>query len=389
MSKLVRRLLALVISTFVGIVMFEVILWTIPRRLVPQEFRLLDRVYNARQAWQDMMKGDNYLGYKLKPNLDIMFPSEGRQINYKTVSYDFGDIGFRDVGTRPPFDVVVVGDSFSLCDDVPAENCWVKFLNDGTGVSFGTLGVNGYSTLAEQRVLERYGVKFKPKLFLLGVHPNDFKDNVNFDHWTRSGTDDLWVWLGNRHGRGQFGRSLANYSMLYRMVDGFRRSRGRPIHKYTDENLDFVFRFDRWWLRLLNDTENHPGFELMKKAMLQMREDAKGVGADFMVLLFPTKEQVYWDKARTFAKDPNMDPDRPVETVKAFCDSVGLRCCVMTDELRAEAAKGQQLYHRINQHWNDLGNKIGAREIERCLNEQGLLASIKTAKAASAGDTAR
>ncbi|HYD48465.1 MAG TPA: hypothetical protein VEB21_08965 [Terriglobales bacterium] len=377
MPKLARRLFALFVSTFVGIVLFELVLWSLPRSWLPHEFRLLDRVYDARGMWQEMMTGDDYLGYKLKPNVDLMFPSEGRQIRYKTIDYDFGNIGFRDIGTRPPFDAVVVGDSFSLCDDVAAEHCWIKHLNDRTGLSFGTLGVNGYSTLAEERVLERYGMKFKPRLVLLGIHPNDFKDNVNFHDWSKSGTDNLWVWLGARHGRNPFSRTLANYSMLYRMIDGFFRTRGRPIHAYKDDNFDFVFRFDQWWLRVLHDTEDHKGFKLMKESMLRMQQMARSQNAEFMALLFPTKEQIYWDKAKQFADNPNMNVDLPVETVQRFCQQNGIKCCVMNEQLRTLARQGKQLYHRINQHWNDEGNRIGSYEVERCLNEAGILPALK------------
>src|SRR5262249_9109716 len=295
MTRTVQRIVKMLLGVVIGLVMIEVTLRVFPRKLLPKEFGILDRVYTARSAWEDMMMGDPYLGYKLKPNIDILFPSEVQKIPYRTSSYGLGDIGFRDIGTHQPFTTVAVGDSFTLCDDVPAEACWGRHLSDDNGLSVATLGVNGYSTVDEARGLERDGTQLHPRLVMVGVFLNDFKDNVNFDEWSRSGTDNLWIWLGHKRGRGQFGRWLADHSMIYRMIDGASRARGREIHKYKDGNLDFVFRLDHWWLQLVKNTEDDPGWKLMQKALLDMRASANAMGADFVVLIFPSKEQIYWD----------------------------------------------------------------------------------------------
>jgi hypothetical protein len=372
-TRLLGRLLKMAIGLVVGIVLAEVALRFLPRSLLPKEFGILDRVYDARGAWTRMMQGDPYLGYALKPELDIQFPSEGRSVGIRTTTYGLGDIGFRDIGARAPFDAVAIGDSFTLCDDVPVEACWVKHVSDATGLSIATLGVNGYSTLAEARVLDRYGRKLHPKVVLLGVFPNDFKDNVNFQEWTGSGTDNFWTWLGERRGRGDFGRWLADHSIIYRMIDGAMRVRGRKIDKYKDEHLDFVFRVDRWWLDLIEDTENNPGWHLMQQGILDIERMSEEMGARLVVLLFPPKEEVYWDIARRFARGKEqLNVSHPLEVVRDFLREKGIAYCEFTEALRTEAQRGRQLYHRISHHWNDDGNAVGAQVIVRCLGEQGL-----------------
>jgi hypothetical protein len=369
-----QRIVKLLFGVVLGLLMGEAVLRFFPRSLMPKEFRILDRVYTARGAWEDMMLGDPYLGYKLKPNLDILFPSEDRKIPYRTTSYGLGDIGFRDIGTHPPFSAVAVGDSFTLCDDVPAEACWGRHLADTNGLSIATLGVNGYSTLAEARILERYAPPLKPRLVLVGVYLNDFKDNVNFDRWTRSGTDNFWVWLGHQRGRGKSGRWLADHSMIYRIVDGASRARGRQIHKYKEGNLDFVFRLDRWWLQLVKGVERDPGWPLMQKALRDMRGTATAMGADFVVLIFPAKEQIYWDQARQFAPGKeDLNVDHPTDVLRDFCVANAIKYCEFTGPLREAARQGRQLYHRISSHWNDEGNAVGAQVIARCLANYGVL----------------
>jgi hypothetical protein len=372
--RFLRLIAAPLFGIFFGLIVVELVLHYFPRSLLPAQFRLLDRVYSARSAWQDMMQGDPYLGYKLRPGLDINFPSEGREVPIRTSSFGLGDIGFRDIGTQPPFEAVALGDSFTLCDDVAAENCWVRHLAENTGVSFATLGVNGYSTMAAARVLDRYGRKLAPKLVVVGVFPNDFKDNVHFEGWLASGTDNYWTWMGSRRGRTGFGNWLADRSMVYRLLDGARRSRSRDIHDYKDANFDYVFRLDRWWTQAIEDIEAHRGWALMQTSLLDMRRIADEIGARFVILLFPTKEQVHWDLVRTHAPaGSNYQPDMPTEAVRRFADGNGIPWCDLTPSLRTESARGRQLYLRVSGHWNEAGNAFGAGVIESCLREKKLL----------------
>lgn len=372
--RLLRLIAAPLFGIFFGLIVVELVLHYFPRSLLPAQFRLLDRVYSARSAWQEMMQGDPYLGYKLRPGLDINFPSEGREIPIRTNSFGLGDIGFRDIGTQPPFDAVALGDSFTLCDDVAAENCWVRHLADDTGVSVATLGVNGYSTMAAARVLDRYGRKLAPKLVVVGVFPNDFKDNVHFDGWLASGSDNYWTWMGSRRGRTGFGNWLADRSMVYRLLDGARRSRSRDIHDYRDANFDYVFRLDRWWTQAIEDIDAHRGWALMQASLLDMRRIADEIGARFVILIFPTKEQVHWDLVKIHTPTgSNYQPDMPTDAVRRFADGKGIAYCDLTPSLRAESSKGHQLYLRVSGHWNEAGNAFGAGVIESCLRDKGLL----------------
>ena len=368
--RFLRLISAPLFGIVFGLVVVELVLHYFPRSLLPSQFRLLDRVYSARSAWQEMMLGDSELGYKLRPDLDIRFPSEGREVPIRTRSFGLGDIGFRDIGTEPPFSGVAVGDSFTLCDDVAAENCWVKHLADATGESLATLGVNGYSTLAAARVLDRYGRQLSPQLVLAGVFPNDFKDNVHFDGWLASGTDNYWTWMGSRRGRTSFGNWLAEHSMVYRLLDGARRSRSRDIYDYRGNGLDYVFRFDRWWTQVIDDLDGHRGLPLMHEGLLDMKRSAQEMGAQLVLLLFPTKEQVHWEQVASFAPEGHAyDPDLPTNTIAAFARANSIAHCDLTPALRAESQRGRQLYLRVSGHWNEAGNAFGAAVIEECLRE--------------------
>ena len=64
------------------------------------------------------------------------------------------------------------------------------------------------------------GRRFGAPLVLVGIFPNDLADNVNFDEWARSGTDDLTVWLQRERGRHPAARWLEEHSTVYRLLRG-------------------------------------------------------------------------------------------------------------------------------------------------------------------------
>lgn len=365
----------MLIGTLIGLLSGEVFLRVMPRGMLGKEFRLLNTVYTGREKWEKMLSADPYLGYHYKPDLDVMFPSEGREIRIQTTSYGLGDIGFRDLGAKAPFDLVAIGDSFTFCDDVPAESCWLGHLAKETNLSVATLGVSGYSTLAEGRILERYGSKLNPRIVVLNIFPNDINDNLAFDEWSKSGSEHFWVWRAQKEGRGQSGRWLADHIMLYRMIDGFLRTRGRNNYRYKKDDVDLVFQ--KWFFHEPGDPgspDRERGLRMMEDAIRIVRDHAKAMNAQLMVTLIPPKEEVYWDLARQEIDAlEDMEVDHHLEPIKQFLATNGIAHCDLLPALVAEANQGRQLYLRLSSHWNDEGNVAGAKALAACLRQGGLV----------------
>lgn len=374
------KLLMLLGGTIFGLLCVEIGVRLMPESLLPAEFRVMDRAYTGRVKWQEMMVGDRLLGYHYKPDLDVDFPSEGMNVDIRTTSHGLGDIGFRDIGTRPPFDAVAIGDSFTFCDDVKTADCWVKHVGELTGLNIATLGVSGFSNLAEARVLDEYGRKLDPRLVILAIFPNDFNDNVEFDEWTRSETANFWEWRGQREGRGPLFRKLADASAIMRIVDSALRTRdsGDRFHyEYRKGNLDFVFQ--PWWLEPMDAerrAHREEGWRLMRKAIEQVRSTTREMGAELMVVAIPTKEEVYWEVVR--GDLPNREAlviDRPFGDLFEYCRREGVSCCDLLPAMQAHATRDEQLYLRISSHFNAAGNIVAAQAVDRCLERDGLLAA--------------
>jgi hypothetical protein len=365
---------ALGLGAFLGIALVE----TLPRLLpglMPAKLRAVQRIYDARSSWEGMMRGDRELGFMLQPDLELDFPSEGRSIHIRTKPLLDLDVAYRDLGIEPPWQAIALGDSFTFCDDTTAEACWVTRLGEKIGMTVGTLGVNGYSNLAEARLLEKVMPRLSPKLVLVGFFPNDFKDNLHFRNWTRTGTDDYWTWMRKQR-RSDLSDSLANYSILYRLIDAARRYGRRDTFEHRDGRLDFVFRADSWWKTVLENPGATPGYRLTEDAFRSMAATARAAGAELVVLLFPFKEQVYWDVAKRYTKGGDdlatADIDAPMLAVRRFLEQQGIAACDLTDDLRRAAAEREQLYLRAGAHWTDVGNDAAADSIANCLAARGL-----------------
>jgi hypothetical protein len=366
-------------AAVLGLVFALAVVEAIPRLLpglMPGKVQSVQRLYSARSAWQNMMAGDQELGFVLKPGLDMSFPSEGREISLRTSSIGVGEIGFRDIGTEAPYDVIALGDSFTFCDDAPAENCWVRLLSERTGLSIATLGVNGYSNLAESRLLKKVGPQLKPRIILVGFFQNDFKDNLHFDNWSKSGSeDDYWTWMSNkrRSGTSDF---FAKHSFVYRLIDAARRYGKRETFEYKQDGLEFVFRADGWWRTVLDNPGQTPGYFLTERAFGEMKVTADSLDAKLVVLLFPFKEQVYWDIARRYQRGGDEieleDMDAPLAAVRGSLERQEIDYCDLTPDLRESAGEGRQLYLKVGAHWTDEGNQLAAESIARCLAGHGI-----------------
>jgi hypothetical protein len=355
-------------------VAFEVVLAAFPHGLLPGPLRTIETFFARRAEWKALTAGDAYLGFKLRPDVDVRWPFEAGSIAIRTTSHGLGPIGFRDVGTQPPFGAIAIGDSFTFCDEVPAESCWVRLLANASGVSIATLGVSGYSNLAEARMLKRYGAGFAPRLVLVGVFPNDLADNVNFEKWTHSGTDDLSAWLQRARGSHPAVLWLEEHSRLYRLLAAALRSRERSIRWHREGNLDLVLRLDDWWLETVTAPERHPGWPMMQGALLDMRRAAADMHAQLVVLIFPTKEDTYWHIVRrSLPAAVAADGDRLPRLLTRFLAEHEIFGCDLAGELREHAQRGRQLYHRVSGHFNDEGNRVAASAIARCLAGQRLL----------------
>ena len=104
--------------------------------------------------------------------------------------------------------------------------------------------------------------------------------------------------------------------------------------------------------------------------LAQAFEESNRINAKFVLLYFPSKEEVYWEFAKE--KVSNIENfveriDRLRKTVVNYCESRKLLCLDLSPALKARARDGEILYFPIDIHWNEKGNLLVAQEIHNFL----------------------
>jgi hypothetical protein len=158
-----------------------------------------------------------------------------------------------------------------------------------------------------------------------------------------------------------------------------------PYHKiYTADGKDYGlilgysnYNKGQWGscktIRMLGDIQVDPedivGAKLSKKAIIEAKELSNEAGAEFIVIIIPTKEEINW-----YLKKPGENfISYPKEEIKKFCRDESIRCLDLTPILKEHALKGEQAYFTDDSHFNDNGHKIAAQAIYAYLNDNNLL----------------
>jgi hypothetical protein len=148
-----------------------------------------------------------------------------------------------------------------------------------------------------------------------------------------------------------------------------------PTPAYHDDNLGLVFCLDHdicdldVQARMLSD-----GWPLTRQALQETLAQLHQTGATLVILITPSKEQVYWpqfQQAATFP--PGYRVDQLLAPLRQFCAVEKLHCLDLTPALRAEAQQGKQLYFPMDIHWNAAGHVVVAHAVENYLRQENLL----------------
>lgn len=309
-------------------------------------------------------------------------------VTFHVTSYNWwgGRVGFR---SPPPDDgnvqAVAIGDSFTFCY-TELEDCWVTRLRQDTGLPLLNMGQPVTGSVSHARLYYDFVAKpelklKQPRLVLWQFFGNDYNDDyglADLNHTAKTPPQAapnatplpqgaLVVWLRE---------NSAMYGILSALI---RRDPGveqfvEPYHVRSG-NVDLLFgstyirdSFD------MTQARNQEGEQLSRQAILQTRDLVEKNGGRFIVLAFPTKEEVY--RALT---EPQMGKAAldalaaPRLRLLDFCKAQNLTCLDLLPGLQAQADR--QLYYANDSHLNAEGNRVVAALVSAFLRDQGLVAA--------------
>ncbi|HET6467504.1 MAG TPA: hypothetical protein VFG43_03905, partial [Geminicoccaceae bacterium] len=305
-----------------------------------------------------MVEDDDYLAFRYRPHAT---GTDGAGEATFTVTTD--EHGFRNPSPWPErSELVVVGDSLALGYGVSREESWAGLLAAAVAPErLINLARSGYGPPQYTRAYARLGVPLRPRVLLYSLLPaNDAADAANFERWLEAGRPtDYLVWRhtplwsgGERGGPLSTMLSLARQSYFATFLLGTMRQLRSP---YKDQTLTLAdgrrvqVTPARLALQAAHISRDAPGFRAAMAAIDEARALAQRQGTSFLVVVMPTKEDIYL---------PPLGQPTP-ELIQPFLDEFAERGIDYLD-LRPvlwQAAKesGAALFFEVDGHPNAAG----------------------------------
>lgn len=345
--SLAVNLALLVASTALALVAAEAVLHAIPG-LLPEEARI--RLFWARLEGNVQTVGHPYAGFTYRPHTRI--EEHGGELDWGFMSDEHG---FRNADPWPDStDIVVLGDSQALGYGVSTDEAWPELVARGLGAGLIDLAIAGIAPEQERRIYETFGATLRPHWVLFGVFPgNDFSDARQFQDWLDAGSPGsfaAWRSAGGTESHGL--RRVVQRSYLAAVVrlglrGGWNAAQGLTITVPDGSELVLAPSFVEREARRAEPSRGN--FELVMSAIEKAHAEVTGAGGRFVVVLFPTKEEVYM-------------PPRGLEVpdlVGAVADALERRSIPYLDLLpafRSATGKGVPLFFTVDGHPNARGN---------------------------------
>jgi lysophospholipase L1-like esterase len=315
-----------------------------------------------------------YVGHLHRPNETSVVAGK----DFRAV-HEVDAKGFRNTWPWPVrAEIVAIGDSVTFGYGAKREEAWPTIVSEGLdGVPLINLSLIGAGPQQYLRVYETFGLDLRPKLLLVGLFVgNDFWDAEVFDLWLKSGAGgNYMVWR-------DFGRpaplnlrvsdptgSLRRVYNRY-VYPVLRSSRTynllRAFHGGIEGDLAVPPRFVRFddgsTVRLLagdfrrkseSAAADSAAFQLTLQALQAIHATAAKHGTHVLMVLQPSKEEVYLPLVESNVPDPAL-------ALREAFAAHGIDFLDLAPGFRQRASEGVRLFFEEDGHPNPSGYALTA-----------------------------
>jgi lysophospholipase L1-like esterase len=351
LTSIAPNLLLSVASVLLALIALELVLRAVPT-LMPEEAQL-------RIHWRQMADADT-AKTRADPYVGFLYPADTRSTVAQT-SVEFGfqmdSHGFRNPGPWPErAEVVAVGDSWVFSYGVNDDEAWPRQVERSLpGVRVMNFGLSGLAPEQYTRVYQRFGVPLHPRVLLYGIFPgNDLTDTGDFARWLEAGSPGNYNTWRTADRMRQLNIPVVGRSYVALLLRESWKNRQARFGSRT------VTWRDGHHLRLAGDLYErdaehaHPGdpeFDGALAALERARVVAAAQGTHVLVLLFPTKEEIYL---------PLLGDSVP-KPVAPFAEALarrGVEYIDFTAPFTARAKAGKTIYFELDPHPNRQGYRL-------------------------------
>jgi hypothetical protein len=361
LKRILARTALALLSTGFTLGAIDLTVYLMPKHLLPGPLRDLNVLMTINSEAYYIK--DPTIGYMIRPGTDLLFPGEEFRFRLQT-RLNYPSAGFRGGTLGGPAWGAAFGDSFTFGAGVDHEATWVARLARLTQREIINLGMPGHGPHQYTRIFKKYGAPFAPKFVFYALHTNDLRDVVRFE-----------APPARRERRMTPKRFMKRYSVTYNVSGNILRSIKK--NRVNDTRNDIGLKLADRRLRdpyLVPDDKFAPAWEAAARQIEDAIAESKRINATFVLLYFPSKEEVYWELVKDKVTEAFKERvDKLGETILAFCAARDLLCLDLTPALKARGLRGEQFYFPVDVHWNEQGNALGAEEIYKFLVEKKLI----------------
>lgn len=395
MEKIRKVFLLIVFWVVLTVILLEVVL-RVATPMLPANLQATVRRVTIGQpfaeewtpAWQ--LNQDHYMSIRPDLQNSLQYGTPSVQFHVTTINlWDMG-IGFRIRPIDYFVDAVVVGDSFSFCF-TEIEDCWVTILEDKTEMGVVNLGQWGTGSISHMRHVDGYARPLEPKLIIWQFYGNDFNEDYGLTSWrgdieeipddfsdididVPSSLPDtpLIDWL--RHNSALFAVTEFVITGSWGGLDDVEKDLFFHYSiDYGDSSLQFGRRYELQAFDMARP-RNQKGLELAREAFMQAKEIAAEWHGQIVVVIIPTREEVYVHLTAPIMGQENIDTIASSRLAMLdLCRELEMLCFDPLDSLKEYALDGEHLYYTDDLHLNPYGNEVFAQLVAEWLDEQGLL----------------
>ncbi len=332
---------------------------------------------DARLVPPPIWQADNDYQTTTRPGLDneLTYGSPDVSFHASTYSWWNGRVGFRSPQpTSGHVDGVALGDSFTFCF-VEATNCWVNYVARFSGLNIANLGQPVTGSTAHARIFKGTAMPVKPPLVLWQFFGNDYNDDYGLAQLDGTAktppapappappSAPVADWLR---------QNSVVYSLLSALI---RSGNNQGVEQFVDPYHVTQGNVDLWfgqsYLREAFDmtsARNLEGEGYSHQALLDTRDLISGYGGHLLVLLIPTREEVYRALTTPLLGQAAIDAlGESRHRLTDFCTAQGLTCYDLFPDLLAAANDGKQVYFPRDLHLNNQGNEVVGTAVLRVL----------------------
>jgi hypothetical protein len=290
--------------------------------------------------------------------------------------------GFRPNSAEPPYEIVLVGDSFLAIGEDDAHTLSER-LRAVSGRATFNLSRPWHGPDQYLELLKRYGLALQPQVAIFGFFAgNDIEDIREYRRWRREGRYYFYADHAQRPFFVRYAIALADTGASLRDTIAKRLApqalRGAPDEIHPDlsvirvgaQSVPMIFAYwnPQGSAEQLLATE---AWQALHALLTEFRDLCRASGILPVLLYLPTKSQVYAEYAtassgrRVLQATARQHPIRTnmVEAITTLAQKVELPLINLLPYFEQQAEAGRLLYYPFDTHWNAEGIQAAAAYI--------------------------